>query len=249
MYSRSSANIEDRLRRAAMPPSWNVRVNTLLLWDIDGTLIQSGGAGERALAAALREEFGISGTLEDIELAGRTDQWIARRILAKFTVSETSENITRYLDGYLRALPRELVNPGAKILPGVRELLLQLAARKDIAQGLLTGNLRRGAEIKLGHHQIWAHFEFGAFADDAELRNELGPHAVRRANQHHSVQFSPDRVFVIGDTPHDIACGKAIGAQTVGVATGGFSVAELEACGPTAVLSDLSDSAAFLRLL
>lgn len=241
--------MEDMLPRIAMPPSWDVRVNTLLLWDIDGTLIQSGGAGERALTAALREEFGISGTLEDIELAGRTDQWIARRILAKFAVPETPQNITRYLDGYLRALPGELVNPGAKILPGVRELLLQLAARKDVAQGLLTGNLRRGAEIKLGHHQLWAHFEFGAFADDAELRNELGPHAVRRANLHHSVQFSADRVFVIGDTPHDIACGKTIGAQTIGVATGGFSVAELKSCEPTAVLSDLADSAAFLRLL
>ena len=225
------------------------RVKTLLLWDIDGTLIQSGGAGERALAAALQEEFGISGTLEDIELAGRTDRWIARRILVKFALPETAQNITRYLDGYLRALPGELGNPTARILPGVRELLQQLALRNDVAQGLLTGNLRRGAEIKLGHHQLWAHFEFGAFADDAELRNELGPHAVRRANAHHSVQFRPDRVFVIGDTPHDIACGKAIGAQTVGVATGRFSVAELQSCAPTAVLPDLSDSAAFLRLL
>ncbi|MEO6003456.1 MAG: haloacid dehalogenase-like hydrolase [Opitutus sp.] len=224
-------------------------MKTLLLWDIDGTLLQSGGAGERALVIALREEFDVAGTLEDIELAGRTDRWIARQVLAKFALPTTPEAIDRYLDAYLRALPQELFNPGAKVLPGVRDLVTALAQRPDVAQGLLTGNLQRGAEIKLRHHELWTHFAFGAFADDAELRNELGPHAVRRANDHHAVEFSAERVFVIGDTPHDIACGKAIGACTVGVATGRFSVEELNAFAPTVVLPDLSDSAAFLRLL
>jgi phosphoglycolate phosphatase len=224
-------------------------VKTLILWDIDGTLILSGGAGERALIAALRDEFGIVGTLENIEIAGRTDPWIARRVLAKFALPDTPENISRYLTGYLRALPAELVNPEARVLPGVRELLAALNARRDVAQGLLTGNLRRGAEIKLSHHELWAHFDFGAFADDSETRNELGPHAVRRASAHHSVEFAAERVFVIGDTPHDIACGKIIGARTIGVATGRFSVEELQACSPTTVFPDLSDTAAVLRLL
>ena len=154
-------------------------VKTLLLWDIDGTLIQSGGAGERALIASLQQEFGIVGTLEDIELAGRTDQWIARKILARFALPEQPDNIERYLNGYLRALPAELHNPEARTLPGIRDLLTIIAARRDIAQGLLTGNLKRGAEIKLTHHELWEHFAFGAFADDAENRNELGPHAVK----------------------------------------------------------------------
>jgi phosphoglycolate phosphatase-like HAD superfamily hydrolase len=224
-------------------------VKTLVLWDIDGTLIQSGGAGERALIAALRDEFDVVGTLENIEIAGRTDHWIARRVLAKFALPDTSENIARYLASYLRALPRELDNPEARTLPGVRELLMILGQRGDIAQGLLTGNLRRGAEIKLSHHELWAYFLFGAFADDAEMRDELGPHAVRRAGELHSVEFMADRVFVIGDTPHDIACGKAIGARTIGVATGRFSLNELRACKPTAVFQDLSDTAAVLRLL
>jgi phosphoglycolate phosphatase-like HAD superfamily hydrolase len=224
-------------------------MKTLLLWDIDGTLILSGGAGERALAAALNQEFGIAGTLEDIEVAGRTDPWIARRVLAKFALPDTAENIARYLDGYLRALPNELANPEARILPGVRELLQILADRGDVAQGLLTGNLRRGAEIKLVHHDLWAHFSFGAFADDSETRNELGPHAVRRASSHHSIQFAADQVIVIGDTPYDIACGQIIGARTIGVATGRFSVEELRACAPTAVFPNLSDTAAVLRLL
>lgn len=224
-------------------------MKTLVLWDIDGTLIQSGGAGERALIAALRDEFDVVGTLENIEIAGRTDHWIARRVLAKFALPDTSENIARYLASYLRALPRELDNPEARTLPGVRELLMILGQRGDIAQGLLTGNLRRGAEIKLSHHELWAYFLFGAFADDAEMRDELGPHAVRRAGELHSVEFMADRVFVIGDTPHDIACGKAIGARTIGVATGRFSLNELRACEPTAVFQDLSDTAAVLRLL
>ena len=224
-------------------------MKTLLLWDIDGTLIQSGGAGERALAIALREEFGIAGSLEDIEFSGRTDGWIARQVLAKFALPTSQETVDRYLARYLRALPRELFNPEARLLPGVRDLVTTLDKRPDVAQGLLTGHLQRGAEIKLRHHELWTHFPFGAFADDAELRNELGPHAVRRANSHHSVEFSSERVFVIGDTPHDIACGKAIGACTVGVATGRFTVEELNACAPTAVLPDLSDPAAFLRLL
>ena len=221
-------------------------MKTLLLWDIDGTLILSGGAGERALVAALREEFGIAGTLEDIEVAGRTDPWIARRVLAKFSLPDTPQNVSRYLTSYLRALSDELSHPEARTLPGVRELLTTLARRGNVAQGLLTGNLRRGAEIKLAHHDLWAHFAFGAFADDSETRNELGPHAVRRASSHHAVEFAADRVFVIGDTPHDIACGKIIGARTIGVATGRFSVDELRACNPTAVFADLSDTAAVL---
>lgn len=224
-------------------------MKTLVLWDIDGTLIQSGGAGERALIAALRDEFDVVGTLENIEIAGRTDRWIARRVLAKFALPDTSENVTRYLASYLRALPGELGNPEARTLPGVRELLTILGQRGDVAQGLLTGNLRRGAEIKLSHHELWAYFLFGAFADDAEMRDELGPHAVRRAGELHSVEFLADRVFVIGDTPHDIACGKAIGARTIGVATGRFSVDELRGCKPTAVFQDLSDTAAVLRSL
>ena len=224
-------------------------MKTLLLWDIDGTLIHSGGAGERALIAALADKFGIAGTLEDIELAGRTDPWIARRVLAKFDLPDTPANLTRYLAGYLQALPGEMANPHARTLPGVRILLTVLARRGDVAQGLLTGNLRRGAEIKLRHHDLWEHFAFGAFADDSEMRNDLGPHALRRSRQHHSVTFAAERVFVIGDTPHDIACGKVIGARTIGVATGRYRVAELAAHAPTAVFENFADTAAFLRVI
>jgi phosphoglycolate phosphatase-like HAD superfamily hydrolase len=116
-------------------------------------------------------------------------------------------------------------------------------------QGLLTGNMRRGAQVKLSHHGLWEFFGFGAFADDSEHRNELGPHAVRRALECHGIDFAPGRVWVIGDTPHDIACGKIIGARTLAVATGGATLDQLRAHKPTAALETLADTEAVLRLL
>lgn len=220
----------------------------LLLWDIDGTLIASGGAGMRALQVALRAVFGIDGSLVEIDFAGRTDMWIMREVFRKFDVAPTPDHFTRFFDGYVAALPRELNNPEARVLPGVHELLAAARAHGGIAQGLVTGNMRRGAELKLSHHGLWGYFGFGAFADDSEHRNDLGPHAVRRALEQHGVNFAADDVWVIGDTPHDIACGKAIGARTLAVGTGGSTVEQLRAHHPTAALEDLSDTVTVLRL-
>ena len=221
----------------------------LLLWDIDGTLILSGNAGMRALQVALRNAFGIDGSLADIDFAGRTDTWIMRAVFRKFDLPATPENFTRFFEAYVAALPAELNNPNARVLPGVRKILPAVAAHGAVAQGLLTGNMRRGAEVKLAYHGLWDHFAFGAFADDSEHRNELGPHAVRRALERHGVNFAADAVWVIGDTPHDIACGKAIGARTLGVGTGGSTIDQLRVHQPTAVMEDLADTEAVLRLL
>ena len=221
----------------------------LLLWDIDGTLIASGGAGMRALQVALRNVFAIDGSLADIDFAGRTDKWIMREVFRKFALPATPENFSRFFDGYVAVLPTELNNPNARVLPGVREILRSAAAHGAIAQGLLTGNMRRGAEAKLSHHGLWGHFEFGAFGDDSEHRNDLGPHAVRRALERHGVNFAADTVWVIGDTPHDIACGKIIGARTLGVGTGGSTIDHLRTHQPTAVAESLADTEAILRLL
>jgi phosphoglycolate phosphatase len=223
-------------------------VHTLLLWDIDGTLIASGGAGMRALRSALHQVFAIEGSLDDIDFAGRTDRWIMREVFKKFGLPATEENFARYFDGYVTALPTELANPNARVLPGVRELLTAAAAHGGIAQGLLTGNMRRGAQTKLEFHDLWRYFAFGAFADDSELRNDLGPHALRRAAAHAGVEFSPARTWIIGDTPHDIACGNAIGARTLAVATGGHSPAALREHQPTLLVENLSEGAALLRL-
>src|SRR5579883_1784002 len=121
----------------------------LLFWDIDGTLTSSGGAGMRALQKGLRNEFGIKGLLDDIEFAGRTDPWIMRRIFEKFALPASEENFRRLTDAYLRELPGALAEGPARVLPGVRDVLLAAAKRPGVAQGLLTGNLRRGAQVKL----------------------------------------------------------------------------------------------------
>jgi phosphoglycolate phosphatase len=224
-------------------------VKTLLLWDIDGTLINSGGAGLRALRKALHSVFGVDGSLDDVEFAGRTDRWIVRQIFAKFGVPATEDAFVRYFEGYAAALPTELSNPGARVLPGVRSLLEQAARSSEISQGLITGNLRRTAEAKLGFHGLWTYFPFGAFADDSEQRNELGAHALRRAQAHTGAEFPADRIWVIGDTPHDIACGRAIGANTIALATGQHTTEQLRLHQPTALLTDLNDHAAFFSLI
>lgn len=223
-------------------------MKTLLLWDIDGTLLASGGAGMRALRVALRQVFGIDGSLDDLDWAGRTDRFIIAQVFQKFGIAPTLQAFERYVDGYAEALPAELAR-STSVLPGVLELLRAADARPDVVQGLLTGNLRRGAEIKLGHHGLWDFFAFGAFADDSPNRNELGPHALRRAAEHANHLFQPDRVWIIGDTPHDIACGRAIGANTLALPTGHHSADELAAHRPTAMLQNLNDAAAFWRLI
>ncbi len=224
-------------------------MKTLLLWDIDGTLISSGGAGMRALQAALRQMFAIDGSINDIDFAGRTDRWIMRQIFAKFALPASEENFARFADGYVAALPAALVDRGVHPLPGVPALLEAARARDDVALGLLTGNLRRGAEVKLASRNLWRFFPFGAFADDCEDRNLLGPHALRRARAHHGVDFAPAVTWVIGDTPHDVACARAFGARALAVATGRHSVEELRAAGPDTAFADFSDTAAFWRVV
>lgn len=224
-------------------------MNTLLLWDIDGTLMTSGDAGMHALEEGLQTAFGIEGSLADIDYAGRTDRWIARQIFAKFQLEASETHFSRLFEAYLSALPGQLGRHGARAMAGVAALVAEAADRPGITQGLLTGNLRRGAEAKLGSAGLWLYFPFGAFADDSEHRNDLGPFALSRAAAHHRREFLPDRVFVIGDTPHDIACGRAFGGRTLAVATGRYSVAALAEHRPTAVLPDFTDRSAFWRLI
>jgi phosphoglycolate phosphatase-like HAD superfamily hydrolase len=225
-------------------------VKKLILWDIDGTIIVSHGAGVRAMEKALTKRFGKTVDLSGIDWAGRTDSWITGEVFRHVGLPDTPQNSHDYLEAYLELLPQELAGgKQGRVLPGVLELLENLHHRQDLAQGLLTGNLKRGAEFKLTHYKVWHYFEFGAFADDSPRRNDLGPHALRRAQERHAVEFLPDRTFIIGDTPHDIECGKVIGARTIAVATGKFSVAELAAHQPTAVFADFADTAAFLRLI
>lgn len=223
--------------------------DALLLWDIDGTLTRSSGAGLHALETALRLEFGLTASLADIDYSGRTDRWILRQIFAKFSLPADDATAARYLDAYVRELPAALVLRQSQVLPGVAEILARVHSHDRWAQALLTGNIERGARAKLGHHDLARYFPFGAFADDSERRNDLGPVALRRARDFHGRDFPAHRVLVIGDTPHDIACGRVIGAQTVAVATGLHPLAELQSHQPTAAFATLDDPAfaAFLN--
>ena len=128
---------------------------TLILWDIDGTILHSTGAGMKALNLALNTVFGLSGSFDGIEFAGRTDKLIIRQIFSRFGIEYSSENFANYVDGYVAALPGTLAANNARILPGISEILGRAAGLPGVAQGLLTGNLRRGAEVKLGFHDLW----------------------------------------------------------------------------------------------
>src|SRR6266513_810115 len=213
----------------------------LLLFDIDGTLIHSGGAGVEALKRALTERFGIKDDLHDIEIAGMTDSGIVISILKKHQIPTTADNIAAFLDSYVHFLSNELPRRKGKLLPGVLELLEKLKTRKHVVLGLLTGNVSRGAQLKLDHYGVWHFFEFGAFADDHHDRNELGRFARARAKEKHRQEFAASEIDVVGDTPRDIACGKALGARTVAVATGRWSRDELEKYQPDFLIDDLSD--------
>lgn len=221
----------------------------LLLFDIDGTLITSGGAGEQALIDAARERFGVENALAGITLAGATDGLIARLILEKQNVEPTAENLTALLDGYLGHLSQRLPRHQGRVLPGIVDLLEQLKGRPDCVLALLTGNLVKGAELKLTHYGVWDYFEFGAFADDHHDRNELGKFARTRAFEKHGEEFAPEQIFVIGDTPRDIECGRAIGAKTVAIATGNYTRDELAAHQPDFLFDDLSDIQAVIAAL
>ena len=222
---------------------------TLILWDIDGTILHSTGAGMRALQRALGEVFGISGSFEGIEFAGRTDPLIMRQILVRYGIEASKENIIRFTDGYIRVLPGVLGESDSRILPGAEELIREAASHTQVVQGLLTGNFRRGAQVKLGHHGLWDYFPIGAFADDSEVRNDLGPFALERARSHWGTEFSEQSVWIVGGTPHDIACARAFGGRVLAVATGKSKSSELRGHGPDAVLEDLADTRAFWSVL
>lgn len=220
-------------------------MKTLLLWDIDGTLITAHGAGLEALRRALFKGFGIRDDLSSLELAGRTDRWIFKRMLASFGLAENAANLGLLEESYLSCLPETLAERRVQVLPGVAEILEQTSRHPEFSQGLLTGNLRDGAERKLRCGALWHFFPFGAFADDSENRNDLGPVAVARASALHGNHFSPTKTWVIGDTPLDVACGRAAGLRTIAVATGKHSEAELRASSPDLCLRDLANPSAF----
>jgi phosphoglycolate phosphatase-like HAD superfamily hydrolase len=219
------------------------------LFDIDGTLISSGGAGKAALEMALASEFGVHRLIERLQLSGRTDRAIIRDVFGMFSIDDTPENLRRLIRSYLSHLPGCLTSHKGKVLPGVSALLHELRTRTDVAVGLLTGNVREGARVKLGHFRLFDHFAFGGFGDWHFDRDDVAREAHQAVQGHLGRDVEPQSIWVIGDTPLDVRCARSIGARAVAVATGWHSLAELEATFPDLLVEDLSDPKALLALL
>ena len=225
----------------------------LVLFDIDGTLLRSDGAGKRAIHRALLEVFGATGPA-DYHFDGKTDRQIVRELmrLEGHDDERIDASMQRLLDLYLVYLHEELqISTGrARLLPGVRELLDTLEARNDIILGLLTGNLEQGARAKLAAVELeFDRFRIGAFGSDHEHRPELPAIARTRTRGQLGIDVRGDAMVVIGDTPADLTCGRSLGASAIGVATGRYSVAQLLEHDPVAAFQDLSDTTAVLRAI
>jgi len=224
----------------------------LVLFDIDGTLVLTGGAGVRAMTRACDEIVGSSNALHGVAVAGRTDWIILSDALERMGRDLDAQLFAALRDRYVTYLRDEIQVPGhgvKAVMPGIQALLDDLQARDGVYLGLLTGNFEAGARIKLEYFDLWRYFQCGAFGDDAADRNALVPFAVSRARECGVPDLAPRDILVVGDTPHDIACARAVGATPVAVATGMFTTEQLRDSGADIVFRDLSDTAAFTSLL
>jgi phosphoglycolate phosphatase len=233
----------------------------LVLFDIDGTLVLTGGAGLRAMNRAFTDVIGQPtppkgatppDALNGIPVAGRTDWSILQDTLARVGRELDLDLLGRLRERYVVHLRDEILHPGTGFngtLPGVNVLLDALEPREDVYLGLLTGNFKDGAQVKLERFDLWRYFRCGAFGDDAPDRNALVPVALERAAACGMPSFAAADVIVVGDTPNDVACAQAVGAVPIGVATGGYTADQLRQCGADIVFETLEDAEAFVRLL
>ena len=219
------------------------------LFDIDGTLLNTGGAGQRAMERALKTAFALTDLSHDIQAAGRTDRAITTDLFHHHGIADEPANWDRFQNAYLKQLPGTLAELDGSVLPGVFALLDTLVSRGDVALGLLTGNFRRGADMKLVHYKLDHHFEFGGFGDDCFDRDDVARVALTEACRHLDREYTPDHIWVIGDTPSDVKCARAIGAHAVAVATGIFSYEELEPTQPDYLFADFADPQPLLAAL
>ena len=193
----------------------------LVLFDIDGTLIHTSGAGEKAFARVFADFFGVNDGTEKLKFAGRTDTAILREFFIHNAIAPSPENMEQFFDAYVFLLEQKLHTLPGGVHPGVWSWLQELRALSQPPMvGLLTGNIRLGAEIKLRRFGLWEQFETGAFADDSAERNEIAAIARQRGERLAGRKLHGEEVLVIGDTPLDIACAHSIGAKVLAVGTG-----------------------------
>lgn len=222
------------------------------MFDIDGTLIHTGGAGSRAMTRAFAEACRIENGFEGIPVPGRTDTIILSDAFAKWGLDAQPEFVEAFQQVYFRCLSEELSRLPATVpgvLPGVLDLLECLCRHPAFSIGLLTGNYATSAQLKLERFGLWRYFAFGAFGGDAAQREQLVRVAIERARAAGTPEVAPRDVVIIGDTPLDVACGQANGARVLAVATGSYTVATLEAAGADKAVPDLTDTAAVMAWL
>lgn len=222
----------------------------LLLFDIDGTLV-SGGPAKTAFQQALVDTYGTHGPIEVTDFSGKTDPQIARELLRGAGLDDAAidARLPRLFERYLAGLEAGLPADPMAVLPGVPDLMDALEGTGDVALALLTGNIEDGARLKLAGSGLAERFVTGSFGSDREFRDDLPPVAMERAAATWGVTFAATEVFVIGDTPRDVACGQAHGTRTVAVATGRFDAQVLERTGATHVVPDFSDTQRVFELL
>ena len=221
----------------------------LLLFDIDGTLVLTGGAGKRSMDRAFEEVFGVPEAFAEVSMAGRTDRWLVESALTRHGVAVTPARLEAFRARYLALLDAAIGEAGSGrrgVMPGVPEVLAALQARADVQLALLTGNYAEGARIKLEHFGLWNYFAWGAFGDEHAERDALARAAVADAAARGITLAEPAHAIVIGDTPFDIACARAAGARVVAVATGHHGLDELRAHEPDLAIDDLRDVDALL---
>jgi phosphoglycolate phosphatase-like HAD superfamily hydrolase len=212
----------------------------LVLFDVDGTLVHTGRAGIRAFAKTFATEFNAPDGVEKINFAGRTDVNLVRELFGFHNIPPTPGNFQRFFERYVFWLDQIIARSDGGPCCGVPEFLDGLRALSNPPTlGLLTGNIRLGAEIKLRRYKLWDIFETGAFADDSEDRNQIAFVARERGNRVLGRKLRGDEIIVVGDTPHDIRCGRAIGAKVLAVATGGAKLDELKQHQPDWAVEDL----------
>jgi len=220
----------------------------LILFDIDGTLIDSGGAGVRSLNLAMKELFSLDNAFQGISMAGKTDAQIIREGLMKYDLF-LDGGVKAVIDSYLKCLKREIQNDRKHVKPGIYEVLDELKDIRDTGLGLLTGNLEAGARIKLEPFMLNQYFPTGAFGSDDEDRNKLLPIAVRRFEKLFQKKIEIDSCIIVGDTPRDVECAHTYGAICFAVATGPYSYDDLAEAGADYIVHDLSEDKTLLNFL
>ena len=220
---------------------------TVLFWDIDGTLLTTGRAGVPAWDAAVRDVTGQDFQLSSLRIAGLTDFQIAVRTFELLGLEPDEAQVRRMVRRYEELLPASLPSKKGTVLPNVREILEHLCARTDVRSYLLTGNTRGGGRAKLTYYGLVDFFPDGAFAEDTGDRATIAARALELAQR--AGPIADESLFVIGDTPHDIHCADAIGARTIAVGTGGYTVDELAAHRPWRVFPELPAVNEFMKLI